>query len=247
MRRLSPDVKLSIYSSVDDYGMLSDLWPRNAAMISDVNPVIALCNHEFSTLAEPKDDFPVIYSLMRVLCPKPEIYSYLHELSGGYMATSMLYDEMVHGFGKKFGSTANVFNLSGTLTRDVNLKTVRFVDPGCSDAALVRIMAAPVSEDNVDDALFFDYSLGAFEPEQVSMPLKEELARVVRKEIRASKMTVLKSRFVQPMVGLYIALAVGVVWCASEHRHYYIMMQIKCDRNKPIDAAFMSKFVVMDN
>ena len=140
------------------------------------------------------------------------------------MATSMLYDEMVHGFGKKFGSTANVFNLSGTLTRDVNLKTVRFVDPRSSDAALVRIMAAPVSEDNVDDALFFDYSLGAFELEQVGMPLKEELARVGRKEIRASKMTVLKSRFVQPMVGLYIALAVGVVWCASEHRHYYIMM-----------------------
>ena len=79
------------------------------------------------------------------------------------------------------------------------------------------------------------------------MPLKEELARAVRADIRSGKMTVLKSRFVQPMIGLYIVLNIGVVWCESEHRHYYIMMQIKCDQSKPVDVAFMSKFVVFDN
>ena len=58
---------------------------------------------------------------------------------------------------------------------------------------------------------------------------EEELARAVRADIRSGKMTVLKSRFVQPMIGLYVVLSIGVVWCESEHRHYYIMMQIKCD------------------
>jgi hypothetical protein len=224
------DVKqLIIYSSVDDYGLLSNIWAKNAEMTSNIDSIIALCEHEFSTRADAQNDFPLIYSLMRVLCPKPELYSYLHELSGGYMATSELYDEIVNGFSKKFGSTSNVFNLSGSLSRDVNLKTVKYIDPGSNDAKLIRIMAKQVGEDYTDSPLFFDYSLGAFEPEQVAMPLKEELARAVRADIRSGKMTVLKSRFVQPMIGLYVVLSIGVVWCESEHRHYYIMMQIKCD------------------
>ena len=87
---------LSAYSACDQYGLPVDNWEDSLCSDMTSMELDALLEHNF--VPDEKDVFSKVYRMFNVLYPKDSIYEYLHELSGGYIATNMLYDKVSQGF-----------------------------------------------------------------------------------------------------------------------------------------------------
>jgi hypothetical protein len=237
IRKNSEVCSMFAYSAYDRYGLAADDWRNGLCSVLSSSDLKNLAEHNF-TLDE-KNIFSNVYGMFNVLYPKESVYDYLQELSGGYIATNMLYDKISQGFEKKFGSAATVFNLPGSMAKDVNLKPVKYLRMDSDLAKNVRFMALPVAYPGAK-GLFFNYSTRSGDTENED---KIELAELIRDNLRHKKMSVLKSRFIQTQFGVYIVMNLGVVWLESVHMHYYIMMQIKRNNDEANVADFLSQFV----
>ena len=228
---------LSVYSTFDQYGLPVDDWEYSLGSHMTSLDLDAFLEYNF--VQDGKDVFSKVYRMFNVLYPKDSIYEYLHELSGGYIATNMLYDKISQGFEQKFGSSVSVFNLSWSVTKYINLKPVKYLKTDSDLAKSVRFMALRVA---IPDSkpLFFDYSLRTGDSDNAD---KIELAEIIRDNLRHKRMSVLKSRFVQTQFDVYVVMNLGAVWLDSVHMHYYIMMQIKRNNDKGNIADFLSQFI----
>ena len=148
--------------------------------------------------------------MLMILYPSETVYDYLRTMSGGYIANKMLLEQLGNGFIKKFGGQISQFNLPGNASKDVNMKRLKYLDTDSELAKTIRVMLFPVSE-NIEKPIFIDYSEDS------------QLGELIRDEIYERNLIILKSRFIETILGIYIALNCGVVWNQAEMRHYYVM------------------------
>ena len=162
--------------------------------------------------------FPRIYNMFMCLLPDERNYDYLREVSGGYIANSMLIQEVCDGFCRKFGGDASEFNLPSLTQKDVNMHPVKYIPLESDDAKRVRFMTRRVDQEDLK-AKFYNYDDSA------------DIVELIRERIKDEQMIILKSRQIQASIGMYVVFNLGVVWVPKEKEHYYVLMQIKCDDN----------------
>lgn len=224
-----------VFSARDKFGEAAQKWFENASGLSgEVNKTLASYgtgNIHYETDIEKT--FPNVYEMLMILYPSETVYDYLRTMSGGYIANKMLLEQLGNGFIKKFGGQISQFNLPGNASKDVNLKRVKYLEPDSELAKTVRVMLVPVSE-NADKPLFIDYSE------------ESQWGELIRDEIYNGNLIILKSRFIETILGIYIALNCGVVWNHREMRHYYVMLQIKYPSDTNL-WNFISQYITKTN
>ena len=92
IRKNSDVCSMFAYSAYDRYGLPADNWRNGLCSVLTSSDLKNLADHNF-TLDE-KNIFSNVYEMFNVLYPKESVYDYLQELSGGYIATNMLYDKI---------------------------------------------------------------------------------------------------------------------------------------------------------
>ena len=220
-----------VFSARDKFGEPAQKWFENAAGLSgEINKTLSSYgtgNIHYETDIEKT--FPNVYKMLMILYPSETVYDYLKTMSGGYIANKMLLEQLGNGFIKKFGGQISQFNLPGNASKDVNLKRVKYLEPDSELANTIRIMLVPVSM-NIEKPLFIDYSEDS------------QWGDLIRNEIYEGNIIILKARFIETILGIYIALNCGAVWNQEEMCHYYVMLQIKY----PSDANlwnFISQYI----
>ena len=220
-----------VFSARDKFGEPAQKWFENAAGLSGkINKTLSSYgtgNIHYETDIEKT--FSNIYEMLMILYPSETVYDYLRTMSGGYIANKMLLEQLGNGFIKKFGGQISQFNLPGNASKDVNMKRLKYLEPESELANTIRIMLVPVSM-NIEKPLFIDYSEDS------------QWGDLIRDEIYEGNIIILKARFIETILGIYIALNCGAVWNQEEMRHYYVMLQIKY----PSDANlwnFISQYI----